>query len=84
MIMGNKYWFRRRAGLKSRDLGYGYVPVSWEGWIIVLFFILVFAGLVFYFINYIGDSLDSGIWLTVSLAATIVAMVLVCEMKVKK
>ena len=31
----NKYWFRKRQGLKSRDLGWGWTPVSWEGWVLV-------------------------------------------------
>ena len=37
----NKYWFRKRAGLKSKDLGWGWVPVSWEGWLVV---VLMIAG----------------------------------------
>ena len=40
----NKYWFRKRAGLKSKDLGWGWVPVSWEGWLVVVLMITgVFA-----------------------------------------
>ncbi|MBW3020242.1 hypothetical protein KY334_03020 [Candidatus Woesearchaeota archaeon] len=28
-----KYWFRKRRGLFSRDLGWGWIPISIEGWI---------------------------------------------------
>ncbi|MDD5341127.1 MAG: hypothetical protein PHC97_01680 [Patescibacteria group bacterium] len=27
----NKFWFRTRKGIKSKDLGWGFIPVSWEG-----------------------------------------------------
>lgn len=40
----NKYWFRKRQGLKSKDLGWGWVPISWEGWTLVLLFVaFIFA-----------------------------------------
>ena len=32
----SKYWFRKRRGLFSKDLGWGWVPISWEGWVVVL------------------------------------------------
>ncbi len=32
----NKYWFRKRRGLFSKDLGWGWVPITWEGWAVVL------------------------------------------------
>jgi hypothetical protein len=38
--MKKKFWFRKRKGLFSKDLGYGWVPVSWEGNITILLFIL--------------------------------------------
>jgi len=28
----SKYWFRKRRGLLTHDLGWGWVPISWEGW----------------------------------------------------
>ncbi|MBN2043314.1 MAG: hypothetical protein JW754_05940, partial [Candidatus Aenigmarchaeota archaeon] len=68
----------------SRDLGWGYVPISWEGWLVVLFFLLVIFGFVSYFIYYMGKSAESGIWLTVWVFASIGALVLLCETKVKK
>jgi hypothetical protein len=38
--MKNKFWFRKRKGLFSKDLGYGWVPISWQGKVIILLFIL--------------------------------------------
>ena len=38
--MKNKFWFRKRKGLFSKDLGYGWVPISWQGNVTILFFIL--------------------------------------------
>lgn len=32
----NKYWFRKRQGLKSKDLGWGWVPITWEGWTFIV------------------------------------------------
>lgn len=37
----NKYWFRKRRGIISKDLGWGWVPISWEGWCLVVAFILL-------------------------------------------
>ena len=37
----NKYWFRKRQGLKSKDLGWGWVPITWEGWALVLALVAV-------------------------------------------
>jgi hypothetical protein len=37
----NKVWFRKRKRLFSKDLGYGWVPVSWEGYVMILLFILI-------------------------------------------
>lgn len=45
----NKYWFRKRKGLKSRDMGYGWVPISWEGWLSVGFLVLGILGIMMYF-----------------------------------
>jgi hypothetical protein len=39
-------WFRKRKGLRTRDLGWGFVPIKWQGWIILcvwLALILFFA-----------------------------------------
>ena len=42
----NDFWFRRRKGLFTKDLGWGYLPINWQGWastFIWLLFIGIFA-----------------------------------------
>jgi len=39
--MKNKFWFRKRRGLFSKDLGYGWIPISWQGNVTILLFILL-------------------------------------------
>jgi hypothetical protein len=46
---GFRYWFRKRRGIKSKDLGWGWVPISWEGWIVVLEFIFLISLFAWYF-----------------------------------
>ncbi len=82
--MGNRYWFRRRRGLRSRDLGWGYVPISWEGYLIVIFFILAVISAIIYSFYYFGDSFESAVWITVSIAVSIIAIVIIGEIKSKK
>ena len=38
--MSNKYWF------KSKKYGYGFTPVSWEGYLLIIFMLalILFAG----------------------------------------
>jgi len=47
--MMGKYWFRKRRGLFTRDLGWGYRPISWEGWATLAVFILFVVLLTFAF-----------------------------------
>jgi hypothetical protein len=56
----NKYWF------KPKDYGYGYVPISKEGWIAVLILILVglFLAYLNNFFNPIELTLINGIIFT--------------------
>lgn len=35
MSASRRPWFRRRRGLFSRDLGWGYVPITCQGWAVV-------------------------------------------------
>lgn len=44
----NKYWFRKRRGLLTKDLGWGWIPISWEGWVTigVAFALIIGSGFV--------------------------------------
>jgi hypothetical protein len=44
----SKYWFKKRRGTKSKNLGWG--PTSWEGWflIIAVLSVIVVSTIVFF------------------------------------
>lgn len=48
-----EYWFRKRRGLISKDLGWGWIPISKEGWIVTI----IFAGSLLWLINKKGFNL---------------------------
>ena len=52
----SQYWFRKRRGLFSRDLGWGWTPISLEGWLVVLGMILYFA-----LISFVTFSQNAGV-----------------------
>lgn len=68
----NKYWFRKRQGIKSKDLGYGFVPISWEGWILTLSFIGVLLYLPYNMGLYNSDAADPGVQFVIILISLIV------------
>jgi hypothetical protein len=41
LIKMAKYWFRKRRGLLTKDLGWGYRPICLEGWISVIVFVIL-------------------------------------------
>ena len=55
-----KHWFRPRKGLTSKDRGFGYVPLTWQGitLYIILAVLIVIAGFTF---NLFHASLWQGI-----------------------
>jgi hypothetical protein len=42
-------WFRKRKGLLSADLGWGWIPISWQGGVMVLIFVALIVFSAFYF-----------------------------------
>jgi hypothetical protein len=45
----NPYWFKSVKWLDGKDGGFGFIPISWEGGVSYLVFLLAIAFLVFYF-----------------------------------
>ena len=45
----SKPWFRKRKGLFTKDMGYGWTPISWEGWIVIVIFLASVFSAIFYF-----------------------------------
>ena len=80
--MKNKFWFRKRRGLFSRDLGWGWVPISWQGNVTILLFILanivvnIYSGF-----PYAGNSV--AIFLTM-LGLSIILFAIIANSKTKK
>lgn len=79
----NKSWFRKRRGLFSPDLGYGWIPISWEGYVTVLSLILINAFSVFYFRLYSGRE-DSIIKFFSVLALSVIVFCAIAISKTKK
>lgn len=68
----HKYWFRKRKGLKTKDLGYGWIPVSWEGWIITLSMLaLVIAPLVIFALKYGSNDPSNTVVVSYGVAYTV-------------
>lgn len=80
--MKNKFWFRKRKGLFSRDLGWGWVPISWQGTVTVLLFILVnIAGNIYFGFPYAENSV--GIFLAI-LGVSIILFAIIAKFKTRK
>jgi hypothetical protein len=45
----SKYWFRKRKGLFTKDLGWGWVPISWEGGVVIIIFVLLILFFAWFF-----------------------------------
>jgi len=81
--MRDKYWFRKRRGLFSKDLGYGWVPISWQGYVMTVIFLLILISSSFYFNLYKGG-IDSGIKFIILLVVSIIIFALIAKSKTKK
>jgi len=78
----NKYWFRKRKGLKSIDVGWGWIPVSWEGWLsLILIVILVFLFAAVLNITSGGASLSQVLFFVAGLAVIVVVASLLSRSK---
>lgn len=72
------YWFRKRRGLLSKDLGWGWTPIALEGWLTVLGLVavIVLIALLLFTFDIFGlgsESVSSGI-LFLIITAFIVAV----------
>ena len=77
-----KYWFRKREGLISKDLGWGYTPISWEGYlsIIVLFGLIVLS---FFIFNLVNAKLWQGIGFAITVVVLMVIFVIIAKPKTR-
>jgi uncharacterized membrane protein len=64
------YWF------KAKIYGWGWTPVKWQGWVAVLFFILILVLNSIYFeMNIQKDNLSNKLDLTIFLAIIIISVI---------
>jgi len=80
--MKNKIWFRKRKGLFSKDLGYGWMPVSWEGYAMIFLFIIVnLAGMLYFKFPYAEGSI---VKFMIILISSIILFSIIAKIKTKK
>ena len=74
-----KYWFRKRMGLFTKDMGYGWVPITKGGWISIAVLILAIFGLVGHY--NIWNNVEKPIEFVVSVFVLIGLFALFCHKK---
>jgi len=80
--MKNKFWFRKRKVLFSKDLGYGWVPISWQGYLIIFLFLLVnLFGNIYFGFPYAEGSI---IKFAIILISSIIIFSMIARYKTKK
>ena len=81
--MVKKIWFRRREGLLSKDFGWGYIPITKEGWITLIIFCAWLIGSIFY-TGVLNGSGNSVFWFVINIAVIFILFVTLAEIKTKK
>jgi len=80
--MKNKFWFRKRKGINSKDLGWGWIPISWQGSLTILLFILAnVVGNIYFGFPYAKNSV--AIFLAM-LGLSIILFAIIAKFKTKK
>jgi len=78
----NKYWFRKRRGLFTWDMGWGWIPISWEGWLLLaMYFIAIFSAGILEGVYKPDASISEGIWFCVDLLFLTLLLAFVCSRK---
>ncbi len=77
-----KFWFRKRKGLFTKELGWGYIPISWEGTVLylVLFALILFF---FFYFNLTNATTWEGIYFTITLLVLLIVFNFVAKSKTK-
>ncbi|MDB5264536.1 MAG: hypothetical protein JWN64_107 [Parcubacteria group bacterium] len=51
---------QKRLWFRAKDYGWGWVPVTWQGWLITLIFGFLYAGSVILFMGWLGTTTETG------------------------
>ncbi len=78
----NKFWFRSRKGIKSKDVGWGLVPISWEGVLMGIVLFILVALSAFYF-DLANATLSQGLYFLITLLVLLVMFSLIARKKTK-
>jgi hypothetical protein len=78
-----KYWFRKRKGIFSKDLGYGWVPITWQGCLIIIIVIglAIFSAMYF---DLMHADISSGLGFLLSLIILMLALSNLADKKTEK
>jgi len=80
--MTKKFWFRKRKGILSKDLGYGWIPISYEGYITTFLFILInFLGIIYSGFPYKENSISA---FFITLITSIIIFSIIAKYKTRK
>jgi hypothetical protein len=82
-VKDEKYWFRKRNGLFSQDMGYGWIPITWQGYLMVLLFICLAACSAIYF-DLAHADLSSGVSFLLSIIILMLVFCSIARMKTEK
>ena len=70
-------WFRRRKGLFTKDMGYGYMPINKEGVFLIIFMMIMIAIEAYFFISVKYTAIS----FIIALAITIILSILSSDYK---
>ncbi len=76
----NKHWFRKRKGLMTKDLGWGWRPITWEGHLTTAGFVALIL-VAFFIFDLYKATLNQGIGFIVALAVLILIFSLIANKK---
>jgi nicotinamide riboside transporter PnuC len=80
--MTKKFWFRKRKGILSKDLGYGWIPISYEGYITTFLFILInILGIIYFGFP---TKENSVIYFFITLITSIIIFSIIAKYKTRK
>ena len=80
--MKNKFWFRKRRGILSKDLGYGWIPISWQGYALIFLVIIInIAGMIYFNFPYTENSI---IKFVVTLILSMIIFAIIAKFKTRR
>lgn len=76
--MNNKLWF------KAKSFGWGWQPITWQGWILTLLYIFAMFGYVLHANRYTHSSSDALFSIAIPFVALTVPLLIICYLKGEK